>query len=59
MTLSTSAEFDVLVNNAGQSRRGNILDATSELRGTEVAGFAIDLGGFRSPHRMCAIRGGL
>jgi NADP-dependent 3-hydroxy acid dehydrogenase YdfG len=28
--LSKSAEFDVLVNNAGQSRRGNILDTTSE-----------------------------
>lgn len=28
--LAKSAEFDVLVNNAGQSRRGNILDTTPE-----------------------------
>jgi NADP-dependent 3-hydroxy acid dehydrogenase YdfG len=28
--LAKSAEFDVLVNNAGQSRRGDILDMTSE-----------------------------
>src|SRR5258705_2525067 len=28
--LAKAAEFDVLVNNAGQSRRGNILDTTPE-----------------------------
>jgi NADP-dependent 3-hydroxy acid dehydrogenase YdfG len=28
--LAKSAEFDVLINNAGQSRRGDILDMTSE-----------------------------
>jgi NADP-dependent 3-hydroxy acid dehydrogenase YdfG len=28
--LAKSAEFDVLINNAGQSRRGDILDITSE-----------------------------
>lgn len=28
--LAKSTEFDVLVNNAGQSRRGNILDTTPE-----------------------------
>jgi len=28
--LAKSAEFDVLINNAGQSRRGTMLDATSE-----------------------------
>jgi NADP-dependent 3-hydroxy acid dehydrogenase YdfG len=28
--LVTSAEFDILINNAGQSRRGNILDTTPD-----------------------------
>jgi NAD(P)-dependent dehydrogenase (short-subunit alcohol dehydrogenase family) len=28
--LATSAEFDVLINNAGQSRRGNILDTARD-----------------------------